>query len=486
MRVKNQGTNPVAGFSIAYTHKNREEYNGSVSIPANDTIFPSQEKEYSFSINYDFTGTDTMLVYIVGDYGEQDFGNDTLELYMDIWPESTVAASNFPDSTVFPPKGWERISYCVHGYNWEWSRYAIIYGDEMWEIPPDEPFEIDSPFVGLASFPCWYALPYDGDSTARLISHTIGIGERRRLVARYYMLKSNVWGNINNLLVFEKIISGDTLFAGVDSNNIDPYITDSMIIQWVPCEILLGDIPSGTTLKVSLKARSGWGQNFYIDSLWIYAAQPGAIFTFDPQSDYGRIPETDSWWFRIKVSENNYGFLADTLYYQVLNTKQEWSGVTHDSVVATATPGDSFYYYTVTIPGASSSTKLRFYFRFIENSRWEYAINYPDTGYIEIMPLGIEVNLPKTYQFSIKSANLSKGPFEFSYALPERSNIEISVYSVTGQKVATLCKDIKDAGYYSVRWNGRSDSGSSLSSGIYIIKMVTPKKSFTTRVILTK
>ena len=57
---------------------------------------------------------------------------------------------------------------------------------------------------------------------------------------------------------------------------------------------------------------------------------------------------------------------------------------------------------------------------------------------------------------------------------------------MTGQRVATLVKGVKDAGYYTVRWNGTDDRGSKVGSGVYIVKMVTPKKNFTERIILTK
>jgi len=52
--------------------------------------------------------------------------------------------------------------------------------------------------------------------------------------------------------------------------------------------------------------------------------------------------------------------------------------------------------------------------------------------------------------------------------------------------VAVVEKGVKDAGYYSVRWDGTDGSGKRVASGVYIVKMVTPKRVINQRVILTK
>jgi flagellar hook assembly protein FlgD len=100
--------------------------------------------------------------------------------------------------------------------------------------------------------------------------------------------------------------------------------------------------------------------------------------------------------------------------------------------------------------------------------------------------LPITDKLPTSFALGLKGSNISPGLFNISYAIPERSLVEISVYSVNGRKIATLVKGTKDTGYYTVRWDGRSDTGSRVGSGIYIIKMETPKKIFTEKLIITR
>ena len=42
-------------------------------------------------------------------------------------------------------------------------------------------------------------------------------------------------------------------------------------------------------------------------------------------------------------------------------------------------------------------------------------------------------------------------------------------YNIRGEKVRHLYNGYKKSGYYSIIWNGKSDTGVELSSGIYIL-----------------
>lgn len=73
--------------------------------------------------------------------------------------------------------------------------------------------------------------------------------------------------------------------------------------------------------------------------------------------------------------------------------------------------------------------------------------------------------------------NLSQNypnPFNFSttiqYDLPYQCRAEINIYNNFGQKIKTLVNEVKDAGRYSVVWNGRNDEGKQLVSGVYFCR----------------
>ena len=69
-----------------------------------------------------------------------------------------------------------------------------------------------------------------------------------------------------------------------------------------------------------------------------------------------------------------------------------------------------------------------------------------------------------------------------NFELNRATNVSLEVYNVVGQKVATLINDeTRSAGRHTISFDG-----SSLSSGIYIYRLVTPQESLTKRMTLIK
>ena len=52
--------------------------------------------------------------------------------------------------------------------------------------------------------------------------------------------------------------------------------------------------------------------------------------------------------------------------------------------------------------------------------------------------------------------------------LPRSEEIDLAVYNLAGQKVATLAHGLREAGAYTLRWDGRDDDGRDLASGVYL------------------
>lgn len=72
------------------------------------------------------------------------------------------------------------------------------------------------------------------------------------------------------------------------------------------------------------------------------------------------------------------------------------------------------------------------------------------------------------------------------YNIVEDSNVLLEVYNIKGQRVKTLVNEYKDAESYNVVWNGKTDSGNDVSSGVYFIKLQTENQVFTKKVVLMK
>ena len=57
------------------------------------------------------------------------------------------------------------------------------------------------------------------------------------------------------------------------------------------------------------------------------------------------------------------------------------------------------------------------------------------------------------------------------YDLPYQSEVDLTVYNLLGQKVATLVNETQPAGYHHVNWNVRNSARAELTSGIYFYRL---------------
>ncbi|PIX00040.1 MAG: hypothetical protein COZ80_02170, partial [Ignavibacteria bacterium CG_4_8_14_3_um_filter_37_9] len=64
--------------------------------------------------------------------------------------------------------------------------------------------------------------------------------------------------------------------------------------------------------------------------------------------------------------------------------------------------------------------------------------------------------------------------------------VTLSVYNMLGQKIKTLVSEQKNAGTYSVQWNGDNEFGQKVSSGAYIYKITAGNFVKAMKLILMK
>ncbi len=72
------------------------------------------------------------------------------------------------------------------------------------------------------------------------------------------------------------------------------------------------------------------------------------------------------------------------------------------------------------------------------------------------------------------------------FSLPEKGDIHLAIFDVSGRLVKTLHDGVMDAGKYKATWDGRSDAGRVVSSGVYFCKLVTADKVAETKMVLLK
>lgn len=70
------------------------------------------------------------------------------------------------------------------------------------------------------------------------------------------------------------------------------------------------------------------------------------------------------------------------------------------------------------------------------------------------------------------------------FFVAKTGNVNLSVYNLLGQKVATLFNGNKMPGFYHVNWFGKDETGRSLPSGIYIYRLKTEEQVITRKLTL--
>jgi hypothetical protein len=73
-----------------------------------------------------------------------------------------------------------------------------------------------------------------------------------------------------------------------------------------------------------------------------------------------------------------------------------------------------------------------------------------------------------------------------AFSVGERSLVTIGVYDVAGRRVSLLVDSEFDPGAYSVRWDGRDDSGRHVASGTYFARMSTGNSVFERKMTVIK
>jgi len=72
------------------------------------------------------------------------------------------------------------------------------------------------------------------------------------------------------------------------------------------------------------------------------------------------------------------------------------------------------------------------------------------------------------------------------YDVGEPGQVSLRIYSVTGALVKVLEARPRDRGRYEVGWNGESDRGEQVASGIYLYRLTTPGHTQTRKMVLVR
>ncbi len=120
---------------------------------------------------------------------------------------------------------------------------------------------------------------------------------------------------------------------------------------------------------------------------------------------------------------------------------------------------------------------------------WTYCgWNIDDIEIFAVPPTGIEGGDAALQPLSVDP--VYPNPFSSAVTVPftlaETGQVSISVYDLTGRQIHTVVSREFTAGTHSVSWLGNDGSGSSVTSGIYFVRVWTQGSTVTKKVVLTR
>ncbi len=130
---------------------------------------------------------------------------------------------------------------------------------------------------------------------------------------------------------------------------------------------------------------------------------------------------------------------------------------------------------------------------------WNYVESYVDTrhevvvasfdqlGFFQIQS---SIGNPSATQYQFELSQNYPNPFnsttQIRYSVPSPENVTLSILNVRGQLVRTLEDRYHSPGRYSREWDGRTNSGLSVNSGVYLIVLQIGNRIVTRKAILLK
>lgn len=104
----------------------------------------------------------------------------------------------------------------------------------------------------------------------------------------------------------------------------------------------------------------------------------------------------------------------------------------------------------------------------------------------QVTGVGNEGQEPLTYALRQNFPNPFNPSTVITYSIPKEAHVRIEVYSILGQKVASLFDQVQTAGVHSIAWNAQREHGQKLSSGVYILRMQSGSFSQVKKMMLVR
>jgi len=262
------------------------------------------------------------------------------------------------------------------------------------------------------------------------------------------------------------------------------------------CDIVPGSVtPTGATLQTYCyivydyvwQIPIGWfptspsNVTFAYTALGILAEPPPAPqnLTMTNAGQNGQRPHLS--WDASSGADSYKVYRSTDGYYWYVQATVTNTSYTDQQVIIETNPryADDKYYYKVTAVnayGESGPSNIV--------STWGKTLRKRITDSDEVTPEQEE--LPKEFALLQNYPNPGNPTTMISFQLPKADRVMLRIVNLRGQEVKTLVDDYREAGTYSVIWDGKNNRGIEVPSGIYLYTLRVGNKVFTKKLTLLK
>ena len=110
----------------------------------------------------------------------------------------------------------------------------------------------------------------------------------------------------------------------------------------------------------------------------------------------------------------------------------------------------------------------------LSSLRWNEGESLTDVASATIMSvvsIDEDTNIPSTFTLSQNFPNPFNPTTTISYGIPKDSYVQLYIYDVMGREVVVLNSSTQSAGWYNIQWNGLSQNGTFVGTGVYFAKI---------------
>ncbi len=97
-----------------------------------------------------------------------------------------------------------------------------------------------------------------------------------------------------------------------------------------------------------------------------------------------------------------------------------------------------------------------------------------------------DASTPQSFALQQNYPNPFNSGTVIRFALPSDEQVELTLYNLAGQQVATLVTGRRQAGSYAVSWDGQDESGRALATGLYFYRLQAGEKVETRKLMLLR